>query len=117
MKRVYELDVYKLAEELSDMVWYDFDTWNKKVQNTVGYQIIRSSDSIAANIAEGYGRYTPADRKKFYLYSRGSLEETKSWLRKLIRRKVLSESQAIEYKAIVEKLGPKLNTFINSTKI
>ncbi|MBA7696779.1 hypothetical protein ES703_105430 [subsurface metagenome] len=43
MKRVYELDVYKLAEELSDMVWHDFDKWNKKVQNTVGYQIIRSS--------------------------------------------------------------------------
>jgi four helix bundle protein len=55
------------------MVWHDFDKWNKKVQNTMGYQIIRSSDSIAANIAEGYGRYTPADRKKFYLYSRGSL--------------------------------------------
>jgi hypothetical protein len=31
IKRVYELDVYKLAEELSDMVWYDFDKWNKKV--------------------------------------------------------------------------------------
>ena len=62
MKRVYELDVYKLAEELSDMVWHDFDKWNKKVQYTVGYQIIRSSDSIAANIAEGYGRYTPADQ-------------------------------------------------------
>ena len=27
-----------------------------------------------------------------------------------------SESNATEYKAIVEKLGPKLNTFINSTK-
>ncbi|MBW2538848.1 MAG: four helix bundle protein [Deltaproteobacteria bacterium] len=76
MKRVYELDVYKLAEELADMVWHDFDKWNKKVQNTVAYQIIRSSDSISAKIAEGvnfrlsfqgYGRYTPADRKKFYL--------------------------------------------------
>ena len=31
MKRVYELDVYKLAEALSDMVWHDFDNWNKKV--------------------------------------------------------------------------------------
>ena len=116
MKHVYELDVYKLAEDLLDMVWYDFDKWNKKVQITMGYQIIRASDSIAANIAEGYGRDTPADRKKFYLYSRGSFEETKSWLRKLIRRKVLSESSAKEYKAIVEKLGPKLNAFINSTK-
>ena len=116
MKQVYDLDVYKLAEDLSDMIWYDFDKWSNKVQNTIGYQIIRSSDSIAANIAEGYGRYTPPDRKKFYLYSRGSFEETKTWLRKLIRRKVLSESSVAKYKIIIEKLGPKLNAFINSTK-
>ena len=57
MKDLTELDVYNLAEELSDLIWYAFDTWNKKVQNTIGYQIIRSSDSISANIAEGYGRY------------------------------------------------------------
>ncbi|MBW1836319.1 MAG: hypothetical protein JRI99_05055 [Deltaproteobacteria bacterium] len=50
MQRVYELDVYKLAEKLSDIVWHDFDKWNKKVQNTVGHQIIRSSDSLSANI-------------------------------------------------------------------
>ena len=53
MKRVYELDVYKLAEDLSDMIWRDFDKWGNKVQRTIGYQVIRSSDSIAANIAEG----------------------------------------------------------------
>ncbi|PQP35663.1 hypothetical protein C6A37_01490 [Desulfobacteraceae bacterium SEEP-SAG9] len=72
------MDVYKLAEKLADMVWHDFDKLNQKVQNTMGYQIILLSDSIAVKIAEGYGRYTPADRKKFYLYSRSSLEETKS---------------------------------------
>ena len=117
MKKVFELDVYRLAEELSDMVWFDFDQWSKKVQSTVGYQVIRASDSIAANIAEGYGRYTPADRKKFYLYSRGSLEETKTWLRKLIRRKVISLAKSNEYKALLDALGPKLNSFIKSTKI
>ncbi|MBN1225905.1 MAG: four helix bundle protein, partial [Deltaproteobacteria bacterium] len=57
VKRGYELDVYKLAEELSDRVWYDFDMWNKKAQNTIDYQIIRSSDGIASNRAEGYDRY------------------------------------------------------------
>ena len=117
MKRVYDLDVYRLAKELSDKIWFDFDNWDKKVQNTIGYQIIRSSDSIAANIAEGYGRFTPADRKRFYLYSRGSFEETKSWLSKLIRRGILAESEATKYKEIIEKLGPKLNAFINKTKI
>ncbi|MBU4445672.1 MAG: hypothetical protein L6422_00590 [Candidatus Marinimicrobia bacterium] len=56
------------------------------------------------------------NRQKRYQIWSGTTEETKLWLRKLIRRKVLSESNAAEYKAIVEKLGPKLNAFINSTK-
>ena len=117
MKLVQDLDVYKLAEKLSDNIWYDFDTWSYKVQNTIGYQIIRSSDSIAANITEGYGRYTPADRKKFYRYARGSFEETKAWLRKLIRRKVISGDEIKKYTLLIDELGPKLNAFINKTTI
>ncbi len=115
MKRVYELEVYQLAETLSDLIWDNFDKWNKKTQNTIGYQIIRSSDSIAANIAEGYGRYTPLDRKKFYIYARGSFEETKAWLRKLIRRKIVSDSDTEKYRQTIDKLGSKLNAFINKT--
>ncbi len=39
MKEIYEMDVYKLAEKLSDMIWYAFDNWTVKVQKTIGYQI------------------------------------------------------------------------------
>jgi len=117
MKKVYELDVYTLAEALSDMIWNDFDKWNSKIQKTMGYQIIRSGDSIAANIAEGYGRYTPPDRKKFYIYSRGSLEETKCWLRKLSRRNALTKTSITKYQKLLEELSPKLNAFIKKTKL
>jgi len=117
MKEVFELDVYQLAENLSDLIWYAFDEWAPKVKHTIGYQIIRSSDSIAANIAEGYGRYTPADRKNFYRYARGSFEETKAWLRKLIRRKIVSGESVKNYTEIINELGPKLNAFIRSTEI
>lgn len=116
MKEIVELDVYNLAEELSDMIWFDYDNWSVKAQNTMGYQIIRAADSIAADLAEGYGRFTPADRKRFYLYARGSFEETKAWLRKAIRRKVIDSSRVDSYKQIVDTLGPKLNAFIKSTK-
>jgi len=116
MREVHELEVYQLAEDLSDRIWYAFDGWPVKVQRTIGYQIIDASDSIAANIAEGYGRYTPADRRKFYLYARGSFEETKTWLRKLIRRKILQAREIPPYTQIIDKLGPKLNAFIRSTK-
>lgn len=116
MKEVYELDVYQLAEKLSDMIWYEYDRWEPKAQHTIGYQIVRASDSIAANIAEGYGRFTPADRKNFYRYARGSFEETKAWLRKALRRKVIDPKQSIEFKTVIDELGPKLNAFIRSTQ-
>ena len=116
MRDVHELDVYKLAEELSDLIWYAFDEWLIKAQKTIGYQIIKSSDSIAANIAEGYGRFTPRDRRVFYRYARGSFEETKAWLRKLIRRRVIKPNEVREYSIIIDELGPKLNAFIKSTK-
>jgi len=77
MKTLQELDVYKLAELLSDIIWEIYDKWDNKAKYTIGLQIIRACDSIAANLAEGYGRFTTPDRKKFYLYSRGSFEETK----------------------------------------
>jgi len=116
MKEICELDVYTLSEKLSDMIWKGFDGWPQKVQRTIGYQVIRSSDSIAANLAEGYGRYTPADRKLFYLYARGSFEETKAWLRKLIRRNLIKDSEIKEFTEIIDELGPKLNAFIRSIK-
>ena len=117
MKEVYELDVYRLGEELSDLIWNAYDKWDHKVQHTLGQQIIRAADSIAANISEGYGRYTPADRKKFYHYARGSFEETKCWLRKAFRRKIISDMEIVQYKTLIADLGPKLNAFIKATRL
>lgn len=116
MKPIYELDVYRLAEELSDMIWNEFGGWSTKAKNTIGYQIIRSSYCIAANIAEGFGRYSTAERKNFYYYARGSFEETKAWLRKATRRELIADSRLEKYKIIIDELGPRLNAFIEKTK-
>ena len=115
MREVHELDVYRLAEDLSDRVWVDFDGWSVKAATTMGYQLVRAADSIAANLAEGYGRRSTRDRQRFYLYARGSFEETKAWLRKAIRRGVIHQGKVRDYKAIIDELGPKLNAFIRST--
>lgn len=110
-----DLDVCKLGEQLSDMIWDDYDQWPEKAQRTIGLQAIRSADSISANLAEGYGRFTAADRRKFYRYSRSSFEETKTWLRKSIRRQLLKKDRIIQYDNVIKELGPKLNAFINAT--
>jgi hypothetical protein len=36
MKEIHELDVYRLAEELSDLIWFAFDNWPTKVQRIIG---------------------------------------------------------------------------------
>jgi len=43
-------------------------------------QICRAVSSIAANIAEGTGRYSNKDFMKFLYIARGSLEETRNFL-------------------------------------
>ncbi|MHB8376045.1 MAG: four helix bundle protein [Dehalococcoidia bacterium] len=53
--------------------------------DVIARQIIRSSSSIAANIAEGHGRYSPRAHANYLLIARGSACETDSWL-DLLRR-------------------------------
>jgi len=116
MKEIYDMDVYRLAEELSDMIWHDYGSWVAKVQRTIGFQVITAVDSIAANLAEGFGRFHTGERKTFYRYVRGSFEETKCWLRKLIRRNIIPAARVEQYKKVINELGPKLNAFIHATK-
>lgn len=68
-----DLDIYQLAIEIGEYVWNMVSKWEYFSKKTVGGQFVEAADSIAANIAEGYGRFFYKDRKQFYYYSRGSL--------------------------------------------
>ena len=46
--------------------------------------------------------------------SRGSLCETRHWLRRAHRRKLLSEEQIQQLKTVVDNLGPQLNAYLKS---
>lgn len=63
--RFEKLRVYLLAEEIADLSWEVVIKWNQLAQNTVGRQLINSADSIGANIAEGTGRGSFADNRRF----------------------------------------------------
>lgn len=52
-----ELKVYNLSIELAEKVWNIVDTWNYFAKDTVGKQLVRSTDSIATNLSEGFGRF------------------------------------------------------------
>jgi len=114
MMELRDLEVYKLSEEISDMIWKIVLEWDYFAKDTIGKQLVKASDSIAANIAEGYGRYHFKENKNFCYFARGSLEETKTWLRKSIRRGLVDKSKHQELFDIIKKLPKLLNSYIKS---
>lgn len=111
-----DLEVYKLARELSRIAWEIYESLDWRDKKIMGDQFIESIDSIGANIAEGYKRYHYLDRIRFYYNSRGSLNEAcKHWLELLYERKKISQKQFKLMSELEEKLSIKLNNFINTT--
>ena len=108
------LRVYRLSEELADRVWAAVISWAILARDTVGKQIIRSADSIGANIAEGAGRGTYQDNRRFVRMARGSLNETRHWLRRAYQRHLFVPEQVTRFKDLVDNLSPQLNSYLKS---
>ena len=108
------LHVYKLAEKLADEIWILVRGWDRFAQDTVGKQIVRSADSIGANIAEGTGRGRFPDNRRFVRTARASLNETRHWLRRAHSRRLLKPEAIEKLKPILDELSPRLNAYLRS---
>ena len=108
------LEVYRLAEDLADKVWEAVKSWDTFAKSTVGRQLVRSADSVGANIAEGCGRGTYPDNRRFVRIARGSLNETRHWLRRAHRRRLLTGEHEANLKPLIAELGPRLNAYLRS---
>lgn len=97
-----DLSAYKSAFNLSNYIWQIVIKWDYLAKDTVGKQLIRSVDSISANIAEGFGRYGKKDKILFYRYSYGSIKESFDWTEKSKIRKLISSE---EYEYIFKELN------------
>lgn len=108
------LQVYKLAEKLSDQIWDIVATWDHFAKSTVGQQLVRAADSIGANIAEGNGRRDTKDNRRFVRIAWGSLNETQHFLRRAYKRTLIKKEEVDLLAPIVDALGPKLNAYHRS---
>jgi four helix bundle protein len=109
-----KLRVYRLSEKLADEIWTVVLNWENFARDTVGKQLVRAADSIRANIAEGCGRGSYLDNRRFVRIARGSLNETKHWLRRAYKRSLLTKKQTENLRPIIEDLAPMLNAYLKS---
>ncbi|MGM9478691.1 four helix bundle protein [Pedobacter sp. GSP4] len=110
--KLEDLEIYNLAEIISDKIWNIVVNWEYLAKDTIGKQLCRAADSISANIAEGYGRFHYKENKNFCYYSRGSILEVKSFLRKSKNRNLIPEEIYAELYAELQTIHLKLNAYI-----
>ena len=80
----------------------------------IGSQLLRSAGSIAANIAEGYGRYSQPAYRNYLSIARGSAFESESWLDLLRRQGYLSPDKEAQLAGQCEEVGRMLTARMKS---
>jgi len=81
-----DLAVWQKAQELSLLILALVrELPSDRASAIIAQQVLRSATSIAANVAEGHGRFTPAAYRNHLSIARGSANETVNWI-DLLRR-------------------------------
>ena len=107
-----KLTVYQKSVDFADRACELTETFPRGYGFLVD-QLNRAALSIAANIAEGNGRFTTPDRKHFFGIARGSVQECVPLLELASRRKLLDPDKHVQLKANLEEISKVLSGLIN----
>lgn len=102
IKRFTELEAWKKARQLRKDISILTMSFPAEEKYSLVSQIKRSSRSVTANIAEGYGRFHHQENIQFCRISRGSLTETLDHLIVAFDEKYIDETTL---KLFESKLG------------
>jgi four helix bundle protein len=107
-----DLEVYKAAREFRKAMYGltrrlpDFEKYD------LASQIRRASVSLTNNMAEGHGRFHYPDQIRFFLHSRGSLQELVDDLNVCVDENYLSSDEVAKLKEQARKLLILINGYL-----
>lgn len=102
-----KLIVYQKAIAFTDRACHATESWSRGY-GFLSDQLNRAALSIAANIAEGNGRFTKPDRKNFFYIARGSVQECVPLLELARRRGLFVDARHEELKRDLEEIARML---------
>jgi|SRR6478609_127657 four helix bundle protein len=112
-KNFTELEVWKKARDLKNEIKRLTVSFPAEEKFRLTDQVIRSSRSINAAIAEGHGRYSFKDQLHFCIIARGSLSETYNHLIDAFDCNYILQEQLFEFKNKIEEIERLLNGYIS----
>ena len=110
VRRFTELHAYRSAVLVAEFLYPRVRHWAPFERDTIGLQLIRSAETVGANIAEATGRWNTPDQRRMLIIARGSLLEAAHWVRRAQRLGLLNA----EIDELLDKAGKTLNGLIRS---
>jgi four helix bundle protein len=108
---LWKLEVYRLGLFVAEIGWEDVVVLNKNnLTRDAADQIIRSLNSISANIAEGYSRSTGKDRARYFEYALGEAREARD--RYFKARRVLKQEVILHRIKLLTQIVKMLNALV-----
>jgi len=108
------LKVYQKAVDLADQIAQLTEKFPRGYYFLTN-QLNRATLSIAANLAEGNGRFTKADRKNFFTIARGSVQECVPLLEIARRRRMITNAKHELLIIELEEISKMLSGLIKGT--
>ncbi len=112
MKSYRDLIVWQKSVTMVTLVYQLISKFPKEEKYGLTSQIKRSSVSIPANIAEGYGRNYTKDYARFLQIARGSLFERQTQLQIALNLNFIKENDLEEIKSLSVEIEKMLNVLI-----
>jgi four helix bundle protein len=106
-----KLLVYQKAIDFADAICQRTEQFSRGYGFLVD-QLNRAALSIAANIAEGNGRFTKPDRRHLFTIARGSVQECVPLLELARRRNLIDDALHTELKSRLEEIARMLSGLI-----
>jgi four helix bundle protein len=107
------LEVYQVALELFDLI-DDIVEHLPRGRGHLADQLSRAGLSVVNNIAEGAGKFSPGDKRRYYLIANGSTTESAAMLDVCLRRKLVSDDSHRRGKQLAERIVAMLTKLAKS---
>ena len=110
-----DLDTWKLARSLRNLIYVLLKKLPVEERFALNGQLRRAVQSIGANVAEGFGRYSYQENIQFCRQARGSAYEVRDHLVTAADAKFISEAEYAEADSLAQRVIQVLNGYIRAT--
>ena len=109
-----KLDVYQVTRELLEKLE---PIYLRKLPRSSRDQLERASLSILTNIAEGAGKYSLADKQRYYEIARGSTTETAGILDGMRIRRFITVPEFQEFRSLLIRIAQMLSRMSSGPRV